>query len=485
MSNKFIKLDCTGIRRKMGDTKKEKSVKIKIINAPPGDDFKMPSLGIAYVSSALKNKGYDIELFDLDILMHSEEELYSKIRMLVSKFHASEFYSHVKNMLSKKSPGLGRYEKNFLLLSLGFMKKYAEKIAKDAKYVLFSANLQNIAFSLILAKYIKHLDSGIKIIFGGPECDVSNKFILNFSFVDFVVLGDAERTIAELVEALEHSKNVDEIKGLAYKRNNNFVVNPGNAYIADIDNLPFPDFDIYDLESYPHKIIPIHSARGCPFHCTFCRKIKKGFSLRAPEKVANEVTYLSGKYNVKKFIFSEDITNSTPLFFSKLCDALINEGVDAVFAANVKPRGMPYPLLKKAHSAGFRYFLWGIESGSQDVLNSMKKETKIDEISELLKNSAEIGIKNMCSFIAGYPPETDSDFAKTLDFVRKNKKYIDFISCHAIQFYEEADDSLQKYLSEKPASYWISEANKKMDVLAKLIKKEGINTNLYSLDFFS
>ena len=184
--------------------------------------------------------------------------------------------------------------------------KYAEDLlAQKPKVIGFSIFNSNRDFSIELAREIKRRNPQVKTIFGGPDCtshfnnssSVLYDHLIQEEAIDLVVIGEAEKTIKELVPKLLNDESLDSIKGLLYAGPNRTSHYTGDReLIKDINSIPYPDYSDFDFSKYISPAVPLAFNRGCNFRCVFCDiKLlwKDSFRKRTAENIADEIMYVA------------------------------------------------------------------------------------------------------------------------------------------------------------------------------------------------
>jgi radical SAM superfamily enzyme YgiQ (UPF0313 family) len=348
-----------------------------------------PPLGTLYAASYLRKHGYDVALFDA-MLAESEEEWEAALRQ-----HQPEFAV--------------LYEDNFNYLS---------------KMCLL--NMREAAFKMIdMAKR-----RGCTVILCGADAtDHAEEYLARGA--DYVLLGEGEETLVELLSQLsaQSETSPESILGLAYKVNETPHRNPRRPDIKDLDALPFPAWDLVDVEKYRAIWVQHHgyfsmnmvTTRGCPFHCNWCAKPIWGqrYHSRSPENVAAEMKWLKENYKPDHIWFADDILGLKPGWLRGFANAVNEMGALIPFKclsrADLLTREGEVDSLARA---GAQTVWMGAESGSQKVLDAMDKGTRVEQIhkaAQLLKGA---GIRVAFFLQFGYPGETREDIERTIQLVR-------------------------------------------------------------------
>lgn len=288
-------------------------------------------------------------------------------------------------------------------------------------------------FALVLAKRIKQR-FGMPIVFGGPFVSLhGNLYFKSFNFIDYLIVGDGCIPLLKLIHHLEGRISIKEVPNLSYRINGDVMAN--YCVAQPLEEMPVPDFtdfplklyeDTYDLSFLNRDtLLPYQVTRGCANRCSFCDyiHINKKLEFKSYAKVASELSQMKEKYKSKRFFFTDEAINNSYEYLEGLCDALIKSGLDIEWYAFTKVKNLDEHILKKMRKSGCIQLNFGIESGSNRILQMMNKGFVSGEAGRVLKLSYEQGIKNVVFLISGYPYETQEDINQTIEFIRKNKKY--------------------------------------------------------------
>jgi anaerobic magnesium-protoporphyrin IX monomethyl ester cyclase len=295
---------------------------------------------------------------------------------------------------------------------------------------------------LHFARFIKAFNKQIPIVLGGVHPTLLAEESLQNELIDFVVVGEGEKTAQELAIRLSNNEDISDIKGLGYKdSNNNPVVNPEPEFLDMETEL---DFDIpYELLSFYSKSkmtgVAVHTSRGCPYRCGFCYNVvvhDRKYRYKSTERVLDEIEYLYRKYNINTISFSsEDEFFIYPERVYNVLQGILERDIKVKwfsfcrfdnFLRGVDRFGQDFiDVIKKS---GCSHLNLGSESGSQRILDEIViKDSKVEHILrgvEVLKKNK---IPHQSNFICGYPTETQADFNATLNLIEKihlNNPYI-------------------------------------------------------------
>jgi len=255
-----------------------------------------------------------------------------------------------------------------------------------------------------------------------------------FPALDFVVRGEPEETVRELVEALSHNtqhatrftSHVSRIEGLVWRKGDEIVVNPDRPFIADLDTLPIPRHELLPLEKYRLPIVGgrytfVVTSRGCPGGCIFCIKhvtYQNTFRFRSPAHIMQEVWKLVelGTTNIH---FEADLFTINREQVVGLCRAILEQKAPIRWTCNSRVDFVDEELLRLMGRAGCWMISWGIESGAPEILKRAHKGIDLQRVEDALRWSKAAGIRNWGYFIIGLPGETEETIEQTIAFSRR------------------------------------------------------------------
>jgi radical SAM superfamily enzyme YgiQ (UPF0313 family) len=344
-------------------------------------DIRLPALGLAYVAGALRAAGYpQVRILDATLSDKPFDDIQKTIR---------EFSPDVVG-LSVTTPMLGP--------------------------------------SLRVAKMIRELDRNIKIVFGGVHPTLFPADVVREDVVDIVVFGEGEETVVELMKALEDGQGPEGIRGVAYKKKDLVVVNDPRPRIENLDTIPFPAYDLLPIEKYSGPQIsktPFTSmitSRGCPYRCIFCDAhlvFGRKYKSHSAERTFREIQHLIKTFGVKEIMFKDSEFTFDLKRVGELCDRILEEKLKVTWSCNGRIGRIDLPLLKKMHAAGCRLIHFGVESGDQKILDTLKKQIAIPDILDTFAQCRKAGIKTVANFMIGNPGESRESIEKTFELAKK------------------------------------------------------------------
>lgn len=395
-------------------------MKIALIQCPVWGTYD-PPVALAQLSSCLKKDGQEVFVLDMNIKLYLKRtENYKNMWA----WEQSQFWYNADSV------------KDFFKNNKGEIDKHVENIVNSkAKIIGFSVNAASRLSSILLAKHLKALDKGLIIVFGGPLF-FEEKFIdsvLSEDSVDIVVYGEGEISFCELVKLIEAQRDISSCQGIAFKKDDCLVNTGDRKSLIDLNTLPFLDFVDLPLSDYDDsQHIPLMSSRGCVQRCVFCssRIFWPGYRSMSGERIFREIEYhkrREGKLNpnLGHVDFLDLLFNGDMRALINFCDLMKEAKLDIYWTANMIIRSeMTLDVIRKMKEAGCEHVIFGIESGSQHVLNLMKKNYRIEDADRIIRYMHEVGIVVTCNFMFGFPGETEEDFQCTLDFIRRNANFL-------------------------------------------------------------
>lgn len=282
--------------------------------------------------------------------------------------------------------------------------------------------------ALHLARLVKKVNPEIKVMLGGVQPSALPELLLKEDAVDFAVKGEGEVTAAELALALKNGVPPSTVAGLYHKKDGATQFTGERPLIEDLDSLPFPAYDLMPMGRYTlpasrrltsAPAASIVTSRGCPYGCYFCshNSIFAGRTrFRSPRNVLDEVKLLVREYGVGEFLVWDDSFLLKPDRALEICRLLRDELPGLTWSCSSRADHMTPELAAALRSAGCRLVLFGVESGSEKVLASLNKRTRLEHIKNAVKACRDNGLMSFCSFLLGAPAETEETVEETRRF---------------------------------------------------------------------
>ncbi len=299
--------------------------------------------------------------------------------------------------------------------------------------------------------------AGTMVVVGGPDPTVAPFDYLEWG-ADFVVMGEGEVTVNQLLSHLasDDLSAARTVRGISYREGSSFIANPPQPLIEDLDQIPYPAFDLIDVDLYldlwrrHHGYAALHiiTSRGCPFTCTWCSRAVFGrsFRQRSVTNVVGEMVYLRNSYGIEEFWIADDTFGLNQRWLDAWCEEVVNRGVQTPFKCMTRIDLVTSEMLQKLKRAGCYQINLGVESGSQRILDAMQKRTKVSQIRKASKMIHDADIELGYFIMFGYPGETFEDIRQTERLIFEMKPnsvgYSIAYPVPGTDFYENVKDRL-------------------------------------------
>ncbi len=347
--------------------------------APVGAAMHMPFalLGLGYLAAILEKNHYQVDVIDCQLL----------------KFSLDDFRSEI----SKRQPNI----------------------------VGVTSSTLTYQSALKLVKIAKEICPNCITVAGGPHVTFwDDKALEECPELDIVVRREGENTMLELVQKIEAEKSYDDVLGTTVRKDGKIVKNPDRPYIEDLDSLPFPARHLWPMERLREyeDILYLAASRGCVYWCEFCTTVRmhgRKYRMRSPQNVVDELEFLHKTYGVKKFTFCDDAFTVDQPRTEVLCNEILQRGLKIEWNCGTRVDMITKELLAKMKDAGCISVWFGVESGTQQVLDAMKKGISPELTIKVLGWVRELGLKPVPNVILGFPGETKKTAWKTIKFVEK------------------------------------------------------------------
>jgi anaerobic magnesium-protoporphyrin IX monomethyl ester cyclase len=271
-------------------------------------------------------------------------------------------------------------------------------------------------------------------------------------FFDAAFYGEGELPLKAYLD----EEKLENIPNIVYK-NEKIIKNKASG-LESLDVLPAPDFRDFSLKDYyaPEIVLPVLTSRGCYWmRCTFCIHYKSYYKYRTRSvgNVISDLKLLQKEYGASYFLFADEMVH--PEKISQLSDSILEEDLQIRYYSEAKPTNdFTKELLKKMYDSGARALLWGVESGTQRILDVIDKGTTIPDIEDVLKNSHEAGIWNMIFMIVGYPTQTKQEVKEDIAFLQRNEQYVSTVARSLFQL------EVNSRIYEHPEQFGIEKVEK-------------------------
>ncbi len=349
-------------------------MKVAIVAPPyPLEEAPAPPLGVTYVAAAFETAGAKVRIFDYIVSGYSPEKLRDQI---------DDFKPDVLGATS---------------VTMNFPK--AAEIVSEAK---------------------RYMPSLITMM-GGPHVSfTAERSLREYPGIDLIVIGEGEKTIAEMTACgLEHDK-MEGIKGIAYRNDGMILVNELRPFIEDIDTLPLPARHLLPLSRYQALGFPISiiTSRGCPYSCIFCqgrKMVGNRVRKRTPSFIVDEIEQIVS-YGIDRINIADDLFVSSPKRVKEVCEEIIRRGLRFTWSAFARVNTVDKETLLLMRETGCDSISFGVETGNKEMIKRIKKRITLDQVRRAVSLCREAGIIPHTSFIVGLPGESPETLRETGEF---------------------------------------------------------------------
>jgi len=391
-----------------------------LLIAPPAFTFKacsdinpLPPMGLGYLAAVVSNMGIEVKILDCLIQGWGQEE-----------------------------------EENEELIRVGLSEKAIADYIADFNPDIVGVNCQ---FSRQYKNYhrifsvIKKVKPECFVIAGGAHVSVCPQEVFKDENCDFILIGEAEESFRHLLECLIKEEEFNAVDGLGFKYNGKMYINEKTKWIDNLDSLPYPAYEIMDLDKYfgleashglrhRNRFSPVITSRGCPAKCTFCSAHKvwgSNYRFRSIDNVLCEMRILKDKYGIEELMFEDDNVTANPKWAKELFSRMIKEEFNFVWDTpnGVGVWSMDEEMIDLMKQSGCTKLNFPVESGSQKVLDTIiKKPIRLSRIKQLIKHCRKSNLNCGMFLVIGMPGETIEDIWASFRFAAKCGCYEPHIS---------------------------------------------------------
>ncbi len=266
-------------------------------------------------------------------------------------------------------------------------------------------------------------------VIGGHGPSPEPDYFIKKTRADAVVIGEGEDTIVELMDALAAGRSLKGIAGIVFPDGEKTVINERRSLINDIDSIPFPAYELFPVEYYrllrmPHCsnrdfIMPLLSGRGCTFRCTFCYRMDKGFRPRSNEAIIEEIRFLKKRYGVTYIAFADELLMTSRKRTISLCEDFIREDLNIKWDCNGRLNFAVPEVLNIMKKAGCVFINYGIEAMDNGVLKNMRKNLTTEQVIKGIEATLKAGISPGYNIIFGNVGDNRGTLTKGVEFLLK------------------------------------------------------------------
>jgi anaerobic magnesium-protoporphyrin IX monomethyl ester cyclase len=251
---------------------------------------------------------------------------------------------------------------------------------------------------------------------------------------DLIVRKEGELTFLELLDRIQANKGFEDVLGTTVRTKNGIQRNEDRPFLHDLDSLPSPAYHLLPLDSYHRMgktIFPIVTSRGCVQWCDFCSTVRmfgRGYRVRSPKKVVDDMEMLHSKYGESQFTFYDDAFTINRNHTLEMCADIKARKLDVEWDCETRVDAVDKELLEKMRDAGCITIWFGVESGSEKILDKMHKKINREQVREAFKMAQKAGMMTIASAVIGFPGETEETAWETINFI--NSLNPDDIGCY-------------------------------------------------------
>jgi len=351
-------------------------------------------MGVAYLSSVLLEKGYEVEIYNMAVYHYTIDQL----------------IAHLK-------------KNHFDAIGIGFI----------CGYYSYRQVVQ-------ICNAINSLKDRPPIILGGHGPAPDPEYFLKTLNADFVSLGEAELTLPGLLHVISEKSSFENIPGFVYRDGDSIFFNEKVPPVMDLDLLPFPAWDLFPMEAYivnhaePSKPTDrfgnIFSSRGCPYTCSFCYRMEESIRMRSVDNVMEEMGIMIDKFNINYFQFQDELCMISEKRILEICDGIEKNKFKVEFYLNGRLNIVTKNIVKRLKEVGCRFINYGVESADENVLRQMNKKLTLEQIHKGLQITIDSGIEPGVNILFGNPGDTKESFQKSYELL---KKYNTYCQCRTIK----------------------------------------------------
>jgi anaerobic magnesium-protoporphyrin IX monomethyl ester cyclase len=373
----------------------------------------LPPMGLGYLASVVRNKGIEVRILDclVEGWDHEEPVDDALIRVGLSD-------KDIKDRITGWDPDL-------IGINCQFSRQY---------------KIYHRMLSLV-----KETKPSCVTVAGGAHATVCPDELLQDPSCDYVLTGEAEESFSRLIDALNGKSSFEAIDGLGRRLNGQIVVGKKCGWIADLDSIPFPAYDLMGIKKYfglpashglrhKERFSPVITSRGCPAKCTFCSALKvwgNKYRLRSVENVLREMRLLKKEYGIEEIMFEDDNVTANPGRAKELFSAMISENFNFSWDT---PNGagvwsIDKEMLELIKASGCVKLNFPVESGSQRVLDEViKKPLNLGKVKELIGHCRKIGLDYGMFLVIGMPGETLREMWESFKFAASCRCFTPHVS---------------------------------------------------------
>lgn len=297
---------------------------------------------------------------------------------------------------------------------------------EDPQFVGITAQTHNLIDVHRVVKRIRQKLPKAHIMVGGPHCWTFPDDAISIPEVNSILKGDGERALPQWLDALENNSGLDQVEGIYYKNDKGEIIQNKIRHVEkELDSLPFPDRDCIPREKYytpgmkSGRTTTMITSRGCPNRCNFCNTYQR-YSVRSAKNIVDEMEHCRDKYQIEEIHFIDDLFNRTAERVEEISNEILKRGLKMRWGFKATCRESTPEMVALAKEAGCTKIHYGVETGTNEGLQSLNKKLTVDEIRQVFKFTKEAGVTAIAYMMIGIPYEKNrDDIMKTVRFIRE------------------------------------------------------------------
>jgi len=316
-------------------------------------------------------------------------------------------------------------------LSISDFVKKVEEI--NPQMIILECSTPSIDYDLLTARSLKEKMKNLFVVLVGSHPTFFHEEIMKENkFIDAICRGEFDFTVRDLAKAFLKNKGFKEVKGITFRDMDGTHINEDRPLIQNIDGIPFPARDIVKDKNYRQGTFigrlstTMVSSRGCPYRCVFClwpnTLYGHKFRMRSAENVVDEIEEAVKRYGIDEIYFDDDSFALNKERVLKICHLIKKRSLKVEWIAQCRVNSIQdEEIVRAMKRGGCRYIRFGVESGSQKMLDIMKKGITLDQVRKAFKLCREVGIKTQAFFLFGIPGENQESINQTINFAKEIK----------------------------------------------------------------
>jgi radical SAM superfamily enzyme YgiQ (UPF0313 family) len=277
-----------------------------------------------------------------------------------------------------------------------------------------------------LVNIAKEVQPDAVTVLGGSHGTFWDENALNeYPSLDVIVRREGEQTFMELLGKLQARSGFDDVLGITFRKEGKITRNPDRPFLEELDALPFPAHHLLPLDSLKRMgkiLFPLITSRGCVYWCDFCSTVRmfgRGYRMRSPKNVVDEMQLVHDKYGVDQVTFYDDAFTVNRERVVKICEELHARKLDMIWDCGTRVDMVDRELMKTMRDAGCIAVWLGVESGSQAMLGAMNKRIKLNQTRLAYKAANDVGLLTIANTVLGFPGETEQTAWETIRFIKE------------------------------------------------------------------